>query len=46
MDLCCARRRDWSFAAAEAEGEVENDSDKGEDLCGRNEDEEVGVHGS
>lgn len=46
MDLYCARRRDWSFVAAEAEGEVENDSDRGEDVCGRKEDEEVGVHGS
>ena len=46
IDLYCATRRDWSLAAAKVEGEGENDSDKGEDVCGRYDDEEVGVHGS
>jgi len=45
IDLYDATRRDWSFEAAEEEGEGENDSDRGEDACGRYEDEEVGVRG-
>jgi hypothetical protein len=32
IDLYCARRRDWSFAAAEVEGEGEKDSESGEEV--------------
>jgi hypothetical protein len=32
IDLYCARRRDWSFAAAEVEGEGEKDSKSGEEV--------------
>jgi len=34
IDLYCARRRDWSFAAAEVDGEGEKDSESGEEVCG------------
>lgn len=45
VDLYCARRRDWSFAAAEVDGEGEKDSESGEEVCGRNGDDEEGVRG-
>ena len=44
IDLYCARRRDWSFAAAEEEG-GEKDSESGEEVCGRYLDDEEGVRG-
>ena len=45
IDLYCERRRDWSFAAAEVDGEGEKDSVSGEEVCGRYGDEEEGVRG-
>ena len=45
VDLYCARRRDRSFAAAEVDGEGENDSESGEEVCGRYGDDEEGVRG-
>jgi hypothetical protein len=32
IDLYCARRRDWSFAAAEVEGEGEKGAESGEEV--------------
>jgi hypothetical protein len=32
VDLYCARRRDWSFAAADVDGEGEKDSESGEEV--------------
>ncbi len=43
IDLYCARRRDWSFAAAEVDGEGEKGSESGEEVCGRYGDDEDGV---
>ena len=45
VDLYCARRRDWCFAAAEVDGEGEKVSESGEEVCGRYGDEEEGVWG-
>lgn len=44
--MYCDRRRDWSFAAAEVDGDGEKcGSESGEDVCGRYGDEEEGVRG-
>lgn len=45
IDLYCAMRRDWSFAAAEVEGEGEKDSESGDEVCGRYGEVEEGVRG-
>jgi hypothetical protein len=46
VDLYCARRRDWNFAAADVDGEGEKDSESGDEVCGRCGEEEEGVRGS
>ena len=46
VDLYCAIRRDWSFAAAEVDGDGEkHGSESGEEVCGWYGDEEEGVRG-
>jgi hypothetical protein len=46
VDLYCVIRRDWSFEAAEVDGDGEkHGSESGEDVCGRYGDEEEGVRG-
>jgi hypothetical protein len=47
VDLYCAIRRDWSFAAAEVDGDGEkHESESGEEVCGEYADEEEGVRGA
>ena len=47
VDLYCAIRRDWSFAAAEEDGDGEkHESESGEEVCGEYADEDEGVRGA
>ena len=47
MDLYCARRRDWSLAAAEVDGDGgKHGPESGEEVCGWHGDEEEGVRGT